>query len=178
MVIKVEDIPPEGLEVEFKQEKRWWKQEEKRQFLNVDLARPVVAKISLSVMREKIHVTGKIETVLQLFCARCLEPFFFPLKAEMDFMLFPRSLEPQHEAVRLKKEDMEIEFFDGVEINIDQIVAEQIFLHVPMKPICKPDCKGLCPVCGKNLNKETCNCERPRFSPFYEALKHLKKKAS
>ncbi|HDD43383.1 MAG TPA: DUF177 domain-containing protein [Candidatus Desulfofervidus auxilii] len=174
MIIKVEDIPPEGLEVVFERGEKWWK--EKEEFLSVDLDGPSKAKIRLKVIQEKVHVKGTIEATLRLFCARCLESFSFPLKTTMDFALVPYSLAPQKEMLRLTKDDMEIEFFDGKEINIDQIVSEQIFLNVPIKPLCKPDCAGLCPYCGKNLNKEKCNCRPVKYTPFYEALKHFIKK--
>ncbi len=176
MIVRVEDIPAEGLDIHFEKKERWWQPEKDKPFLDVELVRPVIAELHLNLIAEKVHIKGEINVVLQLFCSRCLEPFNFPIKATMDFMLVPRWLGPQTEALRLKREDMEVEFFDGVEINIDQAVAEQIFLNVPMKPICKPDCKGLCPICGTNLNKGRCSCGRPRFSPFYEAMQQLKKK--
>jgi len=176
MVIKIEDIPPEGLEIEFKKQKKWWDLEKEKDFLAVDLAAPLMAKIKLGLLHEKVHVTGAVYAKLKLFCARCLEPFILPLEVKINFMLVPKWQAPRNEMLRLKREDMEIEFFDGVEINIDQIVSEQIFLNIPIKPLCQPDCAGLCPYCGANLNKEKCQCKQPKYSPFYEALKHLKKK--
>lgn len=176
MIIKVEDIPQEGLEIDFQKKKKWWEVEREKEFLGVDLATPLTAKIKLMLIQEKVHVTGKIYGKLKLFCARCLEPFNFPLEVNINFMLVPKWQAPRNEMLRLKKDDMDIEFFDGVEIDVDQIVSEQIFLNIPIKPLCRPDCAGLCPYCGANLNREKCQCKPPKYSPFYEALKHLKQK--
>ncbi|HDD35517.1 MAG TPA: DUF177 domain-containing protein [Candidatus Desulfofervidus auxilii] len=173
MIIKIEDIPPEGLEVVFEREKRWW--ETKKGFLSIDLDSPSKAIIRLKIVGEEVHVEGTVEATLRLFCARCLEPFSYPLKSKMKFRLVPYTLAPQKEMLRLTKDDMDIEFFDGQEINIEQLISEQIFLNVPIKALCKPDCAGLCPYCGINLNKEKCNCRPIKYTPFYEALKQLKK---
>ncbi|MDL1970118.1 MAG: DUF177 domain-containing protein [Candidatus Desulfofervidaceae bacterium] len=176
MIIKVEDIPQEGLNIDFHKQEKWWKLEKEKDFLGVDLATPLTANIKLTPMQEKVHVTGEIHGKLKLFCARCLEQFDYPLEIKINFMLVPKWQAPRSEIFRLKKDDMEIEFFDGVEVDIDQVVSEQIFLNIPIKPLCRPDCAGLCPYCGINLNKGKCQCKRPKYSPFYEALKHLKKK--
>lgn len=173
MIVRIEDIPSQGLEVVFKKEKKWWKTN-KEGYMAVDLASPLVAHLTLKLNREKVHITGEIHTKLKLFCARCLEPFAFPLDTTMDFTLVPSTQLPQTETLRLKKEDLEVEFFNGAEIDLAQIVMEQIFLNIPMKPLCQPDCAGLCPFCGTNLNKEKCKCKMLKIRPFYDALRHLK----
>ena len=68
---------------------------------------------------------------------------------------------------RNSREDLAYEFFDGEVIEIDQLVAEQIFLTLPVKVLCSEECKGLCPGCGANLNDEACRCKvDDRKSPF------------
>ncbi|AMM41786.1 protein containing DUF177 [Candidatus Desulfofervidus auxilii] len=173
MIVRIEDIPSEGLELVFREEKKWW-DTKKEAYMAVELACPVVAKLKLKLMGEKVHIIGEIHTKLKLFCARCLETFVFPLNTTMDFTLVPSNQLPKTETLRLKKEDLEVEFFNGAEIDLAQIVMGQIFLNIPMKPLCQPNCAGLCPYCGVNLNKEKCKCEKPKIRPFYEALKHLK----
>ena len=170
MVIKVGDIPPEGMEVHFDREKGLKINERTK----IELATPLHSVIRLKREQGKIHLTGEIHTAIWLSCARCLEPFHYLVDIKMDYLLVPRNKIPKAEGLRLKSGDMEVEFFDGIEIDIDHIINEQIFLSIPIKPLCHKDCAGLCPYCGANLNKERCNCKVPSFHPFYEALRRLK----
>lgn len=69
--------------------------------------------------------------------------------------------------------DGEALLLEEQEIDLVPILADQVFSHLPMKHLCTPDCKGLCPSCGKNLNDGPCDCKADDFNPQFEALKHL-----
>lgn len=71
---------------------------------------------------------------------------------------------------------MSVVFISEKEIELDEIVRSEIYLALPMKFLCKEDCKGLCPVCGKNLNRERCNCQKMTGHPAFLKLKELKLK--
>jgi uncharacterized protein len=71
-------------------------------------------------------------------------------------------------------DDLSTAFYENDEIDLDQLMKEQFQLSLPMKPLCSDDCKGLCPVCGKNLNRDTCTCSRTWEDPRLAALKALK----
>lgn len=171
MVVRIDDIPPKGLEIHFDRGKDW---KPAKQFKQIDLAAPLYSVIELKKEQDKVHLAGELHTVLWLFCARCLEPFCYPLDITMDYVLVPEHRTPKVEGLKLKNKDLEIEFFNGAEIDIDHVVNEQIFLNIPIKPLCHPSCAGLCPYCGTNLNKRRCNCKAPSSYPFYEVLRHLK----
>ena len=66
-------------------------------------------------------------------------------------------------------------FYTGDAIDLGELMREQFYLALPMKPLCGEDCQGLCPVCGKNRNRETCACESTWVDPRFEALRELKK---
>jgi uncharacterized protein len=61
-------------------------------------------------------------------------------------------------------------------LNIGDILHEQVLLALPMKPLCKVDCKGLCPTCGTNLNVKSCDCPKEQFNPNLDALIELKRR--
>ena len=71
----------------------------------------------------------------------------------------------QEEEVRLKLDDTEIGFFEGEGLFLADVLAEQVLLAIPMKVICRSDCRGLCPHCGANLNTDECRCEKPCSRP-------------
>lgn len=108
--------------------------------------------------REKIRARGEIKTTISLRCVYCLENFEMDVNSKFDIILFPAGLmDPNHSA--LSPEEMEYIFFDGEEIDLAKILTEQVNLFIPYNPSCSPNCKGICPTCGTNLNQENCRCE-------------------
>ena len=78
--------------------------------------------------------------------------------------------------VELTEEDTRTAFFSGTQLAIGDVLREQFLLALPMKALCRVDCKGLCPVCGANRNQNTCNCSGEVFSPHMEKLLEIKRK--
>jgi uncharacterized protein len=122
--------------------------------------------------KEKIRVRGKIRTVLSLRCVNCLENYELKVNSKFDIILFPVYLIKSTDTA-LTTDEMEYIFFDGEEIDLEKILMEQVNLFIPFNPTCTPDCKGLCPNCGANLNYEECQCEHPltEMSLLFNRLK-------
>ena len=77
----------------------------------------------------------------------------------------------------IEEDDLTTAFYDNDEIDLGQLMREQFYLALPMKPLCRDDCNGLCPKCGTNLNPRPCDCKREWEDPRLAALKALKLKA-
>ena len=75
----------------------------------------------------------------------------------------------------IEEDDLGVSYYKDETIDLGEVVREQFYLALPMKPLCRETCKGLCPVCGANRNRETCTCETTWVDPRLEALKALKK---
>lgn len=110
-------------------------------------------------------------------CSRCLEPFEKPLAVESQFL---GSKDPDLVARgshTLGSQDLDVVFLPEPELDEQALVREQFELQVPMSPLCREDCQGLCPSCGKNWNKGKCSC-RPEYrkepSALAKALSGLK----
>ena len=115
----------------------------------------------------EIHVRGHLETSLAASCDRCLGPVAIPVERDFDLFYRPVATIARAEEVELPQDELEVGFFSGNGIEFDDVVTEQVILSVPMKLICKADCRGLCPVCGTNLNIEKCGCaSTAEISPF------------
>ena len=97
-------------------------------------------------------------------CSRCLEPVQVPLRAGID-ALYAREPDP---------EDPDLYVFEGNALELEDAVRDALLLELPMQFFCKPDCKGLCPVCGVNLNRQACTCQEGNVTtgPF-SALKNI-----
>jgi len=111
-----------------------------------------------------------LQTKIELVCARCLEQVVEEVSRDFDLFYRPMKTIAKEEEMRLKEDDTEIAFFEGEGLFLADVLAEQVLLALPMKVICRGDCRGLCPHCGVNLNSEECRCEShaadPRLAPL------------
>ncbi len=175
MKFRLEDIPAEGLEANFSEAEDWLEErlrtDEKRLFRIIG---PIRVHLRLSKSGRMIHVKSRVETGVELLCARCLEPFFRGLNSEFSTVLKPRPDFPLAEERELNREDLESDFYEGEEINLTSFVQDQVLLTLPQKAVCREECRGLCPRCGKNLNREGCQCPTVLIDPRFQALKNLK----
>jgi uncharacterized protein len=175
MKFRLEDIPEEGLEANFSEAQDWLDErlhgEEKRLFRIIG---PIRVHLRLSRSGRMIHVKSRLETRLELHCARCLEPFFLGLNSEFGTVLKPRPNFPLAEEREFNREDLESDFYDGEEVNLTPFVQDQVLLTLPQKALCREECRGLCPRCGKNLNRDVCQCPAAVMDPRFQALKNLK----
>ena len=119
----------------------------------------------------EIHLRGRLGTNLEASCDRCLGPVVIPVEREFDLFYRPISSIARAEEVELPQDELEVGFFSGDGFEFDDVLTEQVILSVPMKVICKTDCRGLCPACGSNLNVRKCNCPTTAESSPFSALK-------
>ena len=175
MRIRIDEIPDSGRILRFH-----WEQDRLRQFVprddpfNLDLLRPVNVVLSLDKHPDHLRITGKIEGHLKVGCHRCLKLFPFLLNEAVDIYLVENERMPKEGEKELEPDEIVCEFFDGEVIEVDQLVAEQIFLALPVKVLCSEDCKGICPGCGANLNEEAFRCRADRGQSPFEKLKSIK----
>lgn len=150
-----------------------------------------------TVRREKgttVILKARVTSVMEVTCGRCLEPFTVPVAADVETRFVPPAdfakvtAETAARAGGLKAETLETEDAESVvdedvlglaeyrdeTIDLGEVVREQLYLALPMKPLCQEDCKGLCPVCGVNRNRETCACQQEWVDPRMAALAEWK----
>ncbi len=121
------------------------------------------------------RLSGRVGTTLELPCSRCLEPFRLEVDDPFELTYQPRAAVAAAEEREISDEDFSAAVYDNDEIDLEQLIRERIEMSLPMKPLCGSDCKGLCPECGTNLNRGTCNCSHRWEDPRLAALKALKK---
>ncbi|MBI3895821.1 MAG: DUF177 domain-containing protein [Acidobacteria bacterium] len=117
-----------------------------------------------------IHLQGTLRTIMELPCARCLEPTRCPVEMEFDLFYSPMVTIARAEEAEIRTADLEIGFYQGDGLQLEDTVREQVLLSVPIKSICRSDCAGLCPQCGQNRNFVQCGChpqsEDSRWAPL------------
>jgi len=137
---------------------------------------PVSLTFDIDKDKQQFHLAGAVKTTLELTCGRCLEPFTWPVEAEFDLRYQPHTLNAGEGEREIEEDDLTTAFYDNDEIDLGHLMREQFYLSLPMKPLCSDACRGLCVVCGTNLNREACDCKRGWEDPRLAALKNLKVK--
>ncbi len=141
----------------------------------------VVAPVSLvfDIVKNKQHfqLIGTVRTTLELPCSRCLEPFTLPVDGAFDLRYQPHSANTGEGEREIEEDDLTTAFYENDTIDLGGLMREQFYLALPMKPLCSEACKGLCVVCGTNLNRNTCDCKREWEDPRLAVLKTLKKES-
>ena len=173
MKVRVSELPDSGRVSHFHKSEVWLSAlPEATQ--EITLERPIEVDLDLSPGGDGIKLSGRLQGAVRVSCSRCLQQFVLNVDEAIDFML----LEPQPgdapEEIDLTAEELDTEFFDGETIDVDHIVTEQIFLALPQRPLCRAECKGLCPGCGVDLNIESCRCEKQETESPFDVLRSIK----
>jgi uncharacterized protein len=136
---------------------------------------PVHLDFDLHKDKDKFRLVGTARTELELPCSRCLEPFRMPVDSSFDLRFLPATEMAADEEREVQEEDLETSYYRDDQIDLNELLREQFYLALPMKPLCAEDCKGLCAQCGTNLNTGTCACavgwEDPRLAPLKGLIK-------
>lgn len=128
------------------------------------------------VVVNDIRVIGNLATQVELRCARCLEPVTRDVSSSFDLLYRPLGVDAGPHERSVGDADLEIGYYDGEGLELEDVLKEQLLLAVPLKAVCREDCKGLCPHCGRNLNAESCNCAQEAPDVRWSALKDLRDK--
>ena len=134
-------------------------------------AAPLKVDAVAELVGSEICIRGHLRTRLEARCDRCLGSVAIPIEQELDLVYRPVSTIAREEEVELPADELGVGFFSGDGIELADVVTEQVILAVPMKIVCQADCRGLCPVCGANLNFERCGCLPARENSPFSSLK-------
>jgi len=132
---------------------------------------PLKVDAVAELVGSEISIRGRLATRLEARCDRCLGPVDIPVEQNFDLFYRPVATIAHEEEVELPEDELGIGFFSGDGIELADVVTEQVILAVPMKVICRADCRGLCPVCGANLNNAKCDCLPPKDNSPFSSLK-------
>lgn len=133
---------------------------------------PVALGFTVYKDKNRFRLVGTVLTVLELTCSRCVEPFQLAVESSFDLRYLPLSDNAGDER-EVEEDDLSDAFYRDEVLDLGQLMQEQFYLALPMKPLCREDCKGLCAHCGANLTIETCDCQVRWEDPRLAELKAL-----
>jgi uncharacterized protein len=137
-----------------------------------------VAELDLDTGDTHAFATGSFVGEVTVACSRCVNPVKLPIDEKLHVTFMPVNEMPAEEAddedgAEVPEDDLDLFPYDGEAVDLEPLFREQFVLAVPFAPLCREDCKGLCPQCGIDRNTGTCECEAP-MDPRLAALKGLK----
>lgn len=138
------------------------------------IAEPVRFSGSLQKKGERIFVQGKVSTRLVLVCVRCLDPFSITVAEDFSAEYLPEIYEEFEKEKSIRGEDFDVSYYAGTCIDLTPALRDHLLLAVPVAPLCRADCLGLCPVCGENLTAGSVHVHEEQGDPRLSALSRLK----
>ncbi len=175
MKISVTDIPHDGLSLHFEEETDSVNDLFKKDGRDVNIIAPVDFTLLLKQEADAVYVKGSIKTRLSLLCSLCAKRFNYGFQCDMEYVLSKKARMPVQEDLELETDELEIGFLKDETIDTQDILSEQLYLELPIKPLCSGGCRGLCSKCGADLNIDECACNRDDIvDPRFAKLKELK----
>lgn len=165
MLVEISQIPEEGLDLQYQDhlhdgEGLW------------EPKTPVKASLHLEKRAEGVFVSGSFSITVGLFCSRCSDPVILPVEDAFEIYFTPPH-PTLDENLELSPGELDVEFLEGDRIDLLALIKENILLSLPVQPLCREECRGLCPRCGVNLNEASCNCHKEEIDPRLALLKKL-----
>lgn len=160
MKVHIEDIGEDGLNLDIIKDAAECSDTFRDGVISIS---PVNAHLAIARSDSDIFVNGSIYADIKINCVRCLAQFDNHIHSDINLVFLKAVEEKLKEGEKeLSKEDLDVNYYTGDELDITAILREQIVLDLPVKPLCKPDCTGLCPKCGADLNKWKCSCSEEK----------------
>jgi uncharacterized protein len=131
---------------------------------------PVQGQVKLTRTNRGILADARVETKLHHECSRCLEDILTPLSVRFVEEFYPTVDLRTGMPAQRPEGGMGFMMTEAHEVDLTEPVRQSVLLELPMKPLCRPDCAGLCPTCGKNRNEGPCGCREEPSDPRLAVL--------
>ncbi len=184
MKIPVDRITDSPRALDFQATAAWWQERVAADAeLASGLADPVRVHVSVHRMGDDLYLDGALEGALDLVCGRCLSRYRQPIRERFRLVLEPAGsrvpADPEGAELLASSglhlsDELDTGWYRGSEIRLDRFVQEVIALLFPVQPLCREDCRGLCPRCGIDRNTDSCSCEEVRTSSPFAVLETLR----
>ena len=142
----------------------------------IRLSGPVIGHLRLRRTNQGILVDGSVETTIELACVRCLENFILPVSFLLEEQFYPTIDVITGLSLPETENDLVFPIDHNHQLDLREAIRQNLLLALPMQPICRKECAGLCQQCGKNLNEGLCACQPPideRLSALADLLKGM-----
>jgi uncharacterized protein len=178
MKIRIEDVPEEGLELNFSGEQDILSEAletiPKSEGISIDPH--IKGHVRISVSGDDIFFIGSVTALVHMKCSRCLADFTVDKDTDLNLVFRRAGVEIPGGNEREQLDD-DVVLIEGSEMDPSEVIVQEVLLNIPMKPLCREECPGLCPHCGALKGSEECTCPGDgSVDPRWEALARLRDK--
>jgi uncharacterized protein len=177
MLIDFREISPTGLDVASAEEITWFGDEPDDPLRELyRFPQPFDVRVHLDKTAENVFMAGTFSGTIEARCVRCLKSFALPVSERLRLTLMPSaSVAAGNEGEKeLEAEDLDLAYYEAERLDLGRVVSEHVLLLLDLYPHCRPDCKGLCPECGTDMNEAACSCADNRVDSRFAALQKFK----
>lgn len=133
---------------------------------------PVTGEVEAGRTPGTLYLRGRLQTTVPLVCGRCLMTFRYPLAISVDEEFLIGGAPPSGQGA-LRSEDFVVPLGPDLVLDVTEVARQHLLLALPMVPVCRLECRGLCPVCGENLNERECGCRREAVDSRWAPLQQM-----
>jgi uncharacterized protein len=138
-----------------------------------DLAAHGTAELVNQTLGE-VRIRGSLSVTIETACDRCLETTEFPVAKRFELFYQPVSDYKGGGEEELEEVESEVAYYEGDQLDLNEILREVVLLALPMRMVCREDCKGICPGCGTNRNQHTCDCHAQAGDDRWRKLREIR----
>jgi len=141
----------------------------------VELLEPVVGSVALMRTSQGVLVTGRLSTKVRAECRRCLEPYDADVVLDLEEEFLPVVRIGDTPVDEVPEDDRDADLLIDADhiLDLSEVLRQGLWLALPSEGVCRPDCPGLCPQCGGNLDTGECSCDQAPIDPRWAALQAL-----
>ncbi len=141
--------------------------------LEIGVVSKVEGTVKLTRTNRGILAQGTLQTRIPVECSRCLKVFDYPLSVDIEEEYFPVIDVNSGTPLEIPEEPGGFTIDEHHILDLKEAIRQNILLAIPMKPLCREDCAGLCQSCGKDLNQGQCDCNKAEIDPRWSKLAKL-----
>lgn len=178
MKLRVEEITAEVKEISFSEsEEEVNRTLEQGPIREYSVNGPILVNLSYYRAGTDVLFKGDLSAAIRATCARCAEDFVGLTRRAFRFVMVAEAMGETVQAAT-RAEDLELSLYKGDEIDLAPLIREQMLLALSTRPLCRDECRGLCPLCGVNLNNRQCDCQSETLDPRLAILRSLRLRQS
>lgn len=141
--------------------------------MDVTCTSPVTGKLTFDNTGTLLLISGELGAEVKLECGRCLVDFTMPLESEIEEEFRLEQIGDSIQILPLDEEDVAPDLIEHNLLDVQELIRQNLLVSLPIQPLCKPGCAGLCPTCGQNLNVRKCQCPAAEPESPFKALADL-----
>ncbi len=177
MKLPISQLPEGDSSFHFESPKDSWVQDLIRDIAKrgYQVVGPMKLDLKLTKLEPDYYLRGVVQFSVTQVCARCAESFPLPVQQPFHVAMAHVAHDRHHKAeVAEESDELDVNYFEGPDINLAPVIEEQFFLSLPYQSLCRPNCRGVCQQCGKNLNLEDCGCKAMEAPHPFSKLKEFR----